>query len=1324
MAQLNVHRQIILTAGEENVREHEEQKALPGRLARVIATRGGLAPPEAPFVIEHREALIYMLCEAAELEHGIMCQYLFAAFSIKQDAGEGLTDDQVATVRRWRERISHVAAQEMLHLALVQNLLSAIGAAPHLSRPNFPQPASHYPAGVNLTLLPFGEAALRHFMFLERPEGMALHDAPGPGRLGRAAPAMQPGDIVPHGQDFATVGHLYRSIEAGIEHLAQKYGERWLFVGPPRAQATQQYFRWPELVAVTDVASAQRAIGEILEQGEGPRGDWRNAHFGQFVEILDEFEQLRESDRGFDPVRPVVPLNVRPSERDPNVPLVTDPLAQRVMDLFNVCYEILLLMLQRFFAHTEETDAQLSVLADGTYALMVQAIKPLGDVITRLPAGPEYPGQTAGPSFELFYESDYVLPHREAAWVLLAERIEAAATFCQPSGTETSSEVTQTLAAVRDALSAIASSLEAHLPSRAAPAPAAAAEEVPVLLDRARAFYRTCAGASRDDAVSSALADVARSAYLLLEHTTRSENSAAETTTAARITNSVLRPLADRLGRERAVEASPVPEPREPDGTLPELARGAATDATRLRVRLADTAPPELLEAVAALQRVAVDLAPDAAAQAAQLAELQRGLRPRILVAENGPYLVSNAAAVRSYLGEPLRVPPQLALCRCGESGDKPFCDGSHALTGFSGAKDPKRVPDQRDTYPGSQLTVFDNRGICQHSGLCTDRLPAVFRTDAEPFVAPSGGRMDEIVRAVRDCPSGALSLAFDGTEARDLAEWHGIREQAIEVSLDGPYRVTGAIPLADAAGQEVPRASGSSREHYALCRCGHSQNKPFCSGMHWYVQFRDPARPADPTLFEWAGGLPALIRMTRMLYESLLPADDLLGRRSPTWRPALRSARRPGWRRRSAGLSAAALRRWRAGISPPGSERAGPRWRSWLLTRLACRTTRRSVLASAASWSGRRESPPALLGTCPAGTGAPADGRIRRRSRPAPPSRVSRCPGRMRPCGSRRTYGRFSASVTGRPCGSRSTCGPATTCSSTPPRSCGNCATAPCRATGPGRSRGRRFSGGGQSLVSSRRRPCRPLGATSRRVCELRVQRRQRLREVLLDPAARVVREDLVVARFEAVVDRGDDVSRVLLVHVEPGGQRGVGVAQVGADDLGALGREFEPQGVGDRPQGGLGRGVRACGGQPAQRRVDVDERTPAVSLKHRREGLCHGERTEDVGLVDGAHLVKRRGQQAAARTHAGVVDHDGGVTRGGCRGSHRFGVGDVERERHDPVIVPGARLACGGIDATGAPCHGLADELGPQSPVRSGDQDNRPSELRHEMPSLLPTD
>jgi hypothetical protein len=429
-----------------------------GRLAEVIATRGGQAPPEAPFVIEHREALIYILCQAAELEHGIMAQYLFAAFSLKQSAAEGLTDAEVAAVRRWRGQIMHIAAQEMLHLALVQNLLSAIGAAPHLTRPNFPQPASHYPAGVHLALLPFGEQALRHFMFLERPEGMALHDADGLAAVNRAAPLVQAGDIVPRGQDFATVGHLYRSIEAGIAHLAGKYGEDRLFVGPSRAQATAKHFSWPELVAVTDVASAQRAIDEIVEQGEGPRGAWQNAHFGQFVAILDEFEQLRAANRAFDPARPVIAANVRPSERDPDCLLVTDPAAKRVMDLFNVCYEILLLALQRFFAHTEESDDQLAALADAAVTLMVRVVKPLGELITTLPAGPEYPGRTAGPSFELFYESDYLLPHLHAAWVLLAERIDEAAAFCESAGPE--------LTSVREALGDIARSLTAHIPER------------------------------------------------------------------------------------------------------------------------------------------------------------------------------------------------------------------------------------------------------------------------------------------------------------------------------------------------------------------------------------------------------------------------------------------------------------------------------------------------------------------------------------------------------------------------------------------------------------------------------------------------------------------------------------------------------------------------------------------------------------------------------------------------------------------------------------------------------------------------------------------
>jgi hypothetical protein len=406
-----------------------ELRAPAGPLGTVLATRGTAAAAEGDFVIEHREALIYMLCEAAELEHGIMCEYLYGVATLKRDSGEGLTPEQLAAVERWRRVVTVVATQEMLHLALVQNLLSAIGAAPHFARPNFPHPAGHYPPGVQLALVPFGEAALRHFVFLERPEGMALDDAEAYRAAGQAAPLMMPGEIVPRRQDFGTIGHLYRAIGKGFEQLAERLGERRLFCGPPRAQAIAANFTWPQLVAVTDLASARRAIDTIVEQGEGARGDWREAHFGRLVGVLDEYLALRAADGSFDPARPVMYCTVRQPEREVPVPLVTDPFTARCVDLCNVGYEVLLQVLQRYFAHTEETDEEIGRLADVAVGLMFDVISPLGPAITRLPVGPEHPGMTAGPSFELFYESDYLLPHLDAAWLLLCERLTEAAAF-------------------------------------------------------------------------------------------------------------------------------------------------------------------------------------------------------------------------------------------------------------------------------------------------------------------------------------------------------------------------------------------------------------------------------------------------------------------------------------------------------------------------------------------------------------------------------------------------------------------------------------------------------------------------------------------------------------------------------------------------------------------------------------------------------------------------------------------------------------------------------------------------------------------------------
>ena len=406
-----------------------------------------------------------MLCEAAELEHGIMCQYLFAAFSLKQQLDEGLTDEQLDAVTRWRRMILHVAAEEMLHLALVHNVLSAIGSAPHLGRPNLPAPARHYPAGVNLTLVSFGEDALRHFMFLERPEGMELEGAKGiDAPLHDAVPLMSERDIVPRLQDFGTVGHLYRSIEQGLARLSEKYGEHNLFIGPPDAQAASEHFRWSELQPVTDLASAQRALDTILEQGEGARGDWKDAHFGQFVEILQEYRDIRERDPGFEPARPVTFATARPQERDNTVPLISDRVTARCVDLFNVSYEILLLALERYFAHTEENDTQLGTLADATVNLMLGVLAPLGGIITTLPVGPAHPGQNAGPSFELFYESDYLMPHLAAAWTMLEERLRQASDFAEEIEAIAPPPLVEKLEPVAAALDGIADTLAARFP--------------------------------------------------------------------------------------------------------------------------------------------------------------------------------------------------------------------------------------------------------------------------------------------------------------------------------------------------------------------------------------------------------------------------------------------------------------------------------------------------------------------------------------------------------------------------------------------------------------------------------------------------------------------------------------------------------------------------------------------------------------------------------------------------------------------------------------------------------------------------------------------
>jgi hypothetical protein len=391
-----------------------------------------------------------------------MCEYLYAAFSLKSTAGPGLRADQLAAVERWRRVIFGIAGEEMLHWAMVQNLLTAVGSAPYVSRPHMPHQARGYPPGVQVRLLAFGEAALQHFVYLERPEGMEGADAEGFRPAGPPPAPMRPEEVIPRGQDFATVGHLYRSIERGLAYLADKFGEGRLFIGPAFQQADETVFGWPDLRPITDLAGAGRAIERIVEQGEGARGDWADAHYGRFLAVLEDYRAMRREDPAFEPAHPVAAAALRGVEGfEPDV-YISDPGTGGCSDLFNAVYELLLQMIARYFAFGHETPEQRQVLAHTAVGLMFGVVKPLGLLLAALPVGPDHPDVTAGASFQLPYRASFLLPHRRSAWLRFAERLDELAGFADglhpPVGAD---EVAAVAAALRRAAATMTAHIEA-----------------------------------------------------------------------------------------------------------------------------------------------------------------------------------------------------------------------------------------------------------------------------------------------------------------------------------------------------------------------------------------------------------------------------------------------------------------------------------------------------------------------------------------------------------------------------------------------------------------------------------------------------------------------------------------------------------------------------------------------------------------------------------------------------------------------------------------------------------------------------------------------
>jgi CDGSH-type Zn-finger protein len=205
--------------------------------------------------------------------------------------------------------------------------------------------------------------------------------------------------------------------------------------------------------------------------------------------------------------------------------------------------------------------------------------------------------------------------------------------------------------------------------------------------------------------------------------------------------------------------------------------------------------------------------------------------RPVIEPSPDGPYILTNLTALKNSKGSELPAKPVMALCRCGGSSDKPFCDGTHAKIGFSGARQTDGSANKQDRYEGRRITINDNRSVCAHSGMCTDNLKSVFKLGAEPWIDPDGAGAEAIIETVRKCPSGALSYSIGGVEYAGQD-----REPMVTVTKDGPYSVVGGIELRDKVTTQQPQ----SREHCTLCRCGGSRNKPFCDGTHWHIKFRD----------------------------------------------------------------------------------------------------------------------------------------------------------------------------------------------------------------------------------------------------------------------------------------------------------------------------------------------------------------------------------------------------------------------------------------------------------------------------------------------------
>lgn len=179
---------------------------------------------------------------------------------------------------------------------------------------------------------------------------------------------------------------------------------------------------------------------------------------------------------------------------------------------------------------------------------------------------------------------------------------------------------------------------------------------------------------------------------------------------------------------------------------------------------------------------------------------------------------------------EPLTDRASYALCRCGESANKPFCDGAHKAAGFEGVDtaDASTYDERANELGADGIVVRDDRSICVHAGFCGTRHTNIWKQSSD--MSESTVRL-AIINQVEKCPSGALTYRFEGDEA-DTEPDYPTQVAAID---DGPLWVTGGVAVTTSEGVEL-----EVRNRVTLCRCGASGNKPLCDGSHKEAGFSD----------------------------------------------------------------------------------------------------------------------------------------------------------------------------------------------------------------------------------------------------------------------------------------------------------------------------------------------------------------------------------------------------------------------------------------------------------------------------------------------------